>query len=105
MARYFYVWIPAVALSIVTLFIVPFLGLIVALVFAAGAVATLGALVLRIVAALDAFVAFVLLRRRERGGAAQRAGAAPAISVYREHARDGLTAQAQTTLALEHRRS
>jgi hypothetical protein len=105
MARYFYVWIPAVALSVVLLFIVPFLGLITAVVFAASAVAALGALVWRVVAALDALVGFVLRRRPAPGGAGQEAGAAPAFSVYREHGQDGLTAHAQTAIALEHQRS
>ena len=92
MARYFYVWIPFVALSMVTLFIVPFLGLIVAVVFAAGAVAALGALVWKIVASLDALVRFVL-RPRPRDARATRARAA------------GLPAQAQTATALEYHRS
>jgi hypothetical protein len=79
MARYFYVWIPAVALSAVTLFIVPFLGLIAAVVFAAGAVAAFAALVWRTVEALDAFVRFAL-RRRPRD---VRPQPAPALQRHR----------------------
>lgn len=92
MARYFYVWIPAVALSAVLLFIVPFLGLITAAVFAAGVVAALGALVWRIVAALGALIGFVA-HRRPSGVRGTRARAA------------GLAAQAQTATALQYRRS
>jgi hypothetical protein len=92
MARYFYVWIPAVALSAVTLFIVPFLGLIAAVVFAGGAVAALGALVWRTVEALEALVRFAL-RRRPRDVRVPRAPAA------------GLTTQPQTAPALQHHRS
>ena len=91
MARYFYAWIPLVALSAVLLFIVPFLGLIVAAVFAAGAVAAFGALAWRIGAALRQFVGFVL---RRRGGAAQREDVVPAIPVLHEHAQPTLIAQA-----------
>jgi hypothetical protein len=65
MARYFYAWVPFGGLSAVLLFIVPFLGLIVAVVFAAGAVAALGVLVWKMVIALEAFVGFVLRRRPE----------------------------------------
>ena len=90
MARYFYVWIPFVALSMVTLFIVPFLGLIVAVVFAAGAVAALWALVLRMVDAIDAFARYVL-RHRTGDARVQRAA--------------GLTVQAQPATALQHHRS
>jgi len=105
MARYFYVWIPAVALSVVTLFIVPFLGLIVAVVFAGGAVAALGALVWKIVAALDALIELVLGRRPEPGDADQRESAAHRdVRVPRAGAA-GLTAQAQTATALQHQRS
>jgi hypothetical protein len=92
MARYFYAWIPAVALSAVLLFVVPFLGLITAVVFAAGAVAALGALVWRMVAALDAFVRFVV-RRRPHDVRGTRARAA------------GLPARPQTATALEYHRS
>jgi hypothetical protein len=92
MARYFYAWIPAVALAAVTLFIVPFLGLIAAVVFAAGAVAALGALVWRTVEVLDTFVRFVV-RRRPRDVRAPRARAT------------GLTAQPQPVTALQHHRS
>jgi hypothetical protein len=92
LVRYFYAWIPAIALSAFLIFIV-------------AAVAALGKLAWRVVAALHALVGFVLRSRREPGGAAQREGATPAISVYREHAQDGLTARAQTAMALEHQRS
>ena len=54
---------PPLALSVVLLFIVPFLGLLVAVVFAAGTVAALGALVWKIVASLDALIRFVLRPR------------------------------------------
>jgi hypothetical protein len=92
MARYFYAWIPGVALSAVLLFIVPFLGLIAAVVFAAGAVAALAALVLKMVDALHALVRFAL-RRQPRDIRAPRTRAA------------GLTARPQTAPALEYRRS
>jgi hypothetical protein len=91
MARYFYAWIPVVALSAVLLFIVPFLGLLAAAVFAAGAVAALGALVWRIVAAVEAVAGIVLLRR-PRAVRVQRARAA------------GLTAQPQTAPVIEYHR-
>jgi hypothetical protein len=92
MARYFYAWIPAVALAAVTLFIVPFLGLIAAPVFAAGALAALAALVWKIVAALGAFARFLL-------------GFRPGdIRVPRART-TGLTVQAQTAPALQHHRS
>jgi cell division protein FtsW (lipid II flippase) len=103
--RYFYAWIPAVALSAFLIFTVPFLGPIAFMAVVVAAVAALGKLAWRIVAALHAIVGFVLRRLREPGGAAQREGATPAISVYREHAQDGLTAHAQTAMALEHQRS
>ena len=96
MVRYFYVWIPFVALSAVLFFIVPFLGLITAAVFAAGAVAGLGALVWRVWAALGQFAGLLLSPRRDRGGAAQREEVAPASLVFHEHARPELIAQAQT---------
>jgi membrane protein implicated in regulation of membrane protease activity len=105
MARYFYVWIPAVALSVVLLFIVPFLGLIVAAVFAVGAVALLAALALRIVAALDTLVRFALRRRPGQTDAAQQQGSAPAIPGYRQPAQSEFTAQAQAAMALEHQRT
>ena len=92
MARYFYAWIPAVALAAVTLFIVPFLGLIAAAVFAAGAVAAIGALVWRTVEVLDTFVRFAV-RRRPRDVRAPGARAT------------GLAAQPQPVTALQHHRS
>jgi hypothetical protein len=91
MARYFYAWIPAVALSVVTLFIVPFLGLIVAPVLAVGAVAALGALVWKVVAAVGAFARFLLgLRPRDIRGTRERAA--------------GLTARPQAAPVLEYHR-
>ncbi len=87
MARYFYVWIPGVALSAVLLFIVPFLGLITAVVFAAGAVAALGALVWRTVEAVDALVRSVLRDVRVPGarptGLKARPHTAPAPEYHR----------------------
>lgn len=97
-----FAWLPVIILWAFLIFIIPFLGLIVAVVFAAGTVAALGALVWRTVAALDEFVGFLMRRRREPSGTGQREGAASAISMYREHAQDGLTAQAQTAMALKH---
>ena len=99
-----FAWLPVIILWAFLIFIIPFLGLIAFVVIAFGAVAALGALVWRIVAAMDWFVRFVLRRRRDSGGAAQRDGAAPAISVYREHAQHGLTAHARTAMMLDHQR-
>jgi hypothetical protein len=101
MVRYFYIWIPGVALSAVLLFIVPFLGLITAVVFAVGAVTALGMFVWRIVAARDESVRDVLRPQPHWDDAAHRAGAAPAIS-HRENAYGGLPAHPRTGTALEH---
>ena len=90
MARYFYAWIPFGGLSVVLLLMVPFLGPIVALALVAGAVAALGALVWRLVAAIAAFVGLVLRRRphvrsmRTRTAAvAVQAQTAPTLEYYR----------------------
>ena len=107
MARYFYAWIPAVALAAVTLFIVPFLGLIAAVVFAAGAVAALGT-----------FVGFLLTHRphhirRARAQVARPAARAQAVVAHRRPRHVGgarqraaaVTAPPQTASALEYRRA
>jgi hypothetical protein len=99
-----FAWLPVIILWAFLIFVIPFLGLIVAAVIAVSAVAALGALVWRIVAALDGFVRFVLRRRRDSGGAARRNGAVPAISAYREHAQHELTAHARTAMMLDHQR-
>ena len=86
-----FAWLPVIILWAFLIFIIPFLGLIVAVVFAAGAVAALGALVWRTVEVLETFVRFVL-RRRPRDDRAPRARAT------------GLTAQPQPVTALQHHR-
>jgi hypothetical protein len=104
-ARYFYDWIPAGFLGAVLVLVIPFLGPIAFLVFVVIAVAAVGKLTWRILAALNALISFVARGRQESGGGAQREGAAPEISMYREHAHDGLAAHAQTATTREHQQS
>jgi hypothetical protein len=94
-----FAWLPVIILWAFLILIIPFLGLIAFVVAAFGAVAALGALAARIVAAFDAYLGFVFRGGREPRETERAKGAGSRdVRVPRPGA-DGLTAQAHTAIA------
>jgi hypothetical protein len=97
--RYVYAWTPAVALWVVLIFVIPFLGPIAVLAAVVAVVTALGALVWRLVSALVASVGFVLRRLRKTASAAQGSRAASLGVRVSGTPAEGLASQAQAAAA------